>query len=416
MSVSIIIPVFNKWELTQNCLNSINNCANNTEIEIVIVDNASSDQTNMVCELALSQMKISKYQYIRLDKNHNFAKACNIGARASTYEILFFLNNDTIVTDNSIDQLYNTVKHNRKNVVSPILAYPEFAGYKERVQHLGIAIEPRFYPRHLYEGFPLSHPVCKKEHPFQCLTAAALMLHKSNFFEVGLFDERFVNGGEDVALCLKLKQLSCKNVVVSSAKIYHLASQSTGIHDHDRENAKVLKDHYAQYFVPDMHSILVNDGYELSLTPGLNVYVEMPEKRRAILERRIKKTDDINTLEKMILNEPICYLGYKKLIDKYLNNMQYDKLTNVLNLYFKFKLHPDVARYIIMISDKINDNELIKRAKSLLEWYKTSGRYVEIYEIACDVAHFYKANAIESLYNLYNNWLMNRDQYKIYFR
>ena len=94
--VSVIIPVFNNWELTRQCLSSL---AENSpaDLEVIVVDNGSTDETATGLE-PLGQTLFEKhFRRIRFEENRNFAPACNAGAQAAHSEFLFFLNNDTII-------------------------------------------------------------------------------------------------------------------------------------------------------------------------------------------------------------------------------------------------------------------------------------------------------------------------------
>jgi GT2 family glycosyltransferase len=110
--ISIIIPVFNRWNFTKSCLNDLFKL--NLEIhEIIVVDNASSDQT--VEEMTKLTQKHKNLIYIRNAENFGFAKGCNIGYKASKGKIIIFLNNDIKVrkyynnwTDIVIKTLYFT--------------------------------------------------------------------------------------------------------------------------------------------------------------------------------------------------------------------------------------------------------------------------------------------------------------------
>ena len=87
---SIIIPLFNRVDLTVACLRAL--AANTGEVdhEIVLVDNASSDETPELLAGLGGDVKV-----VRNEENLGFATACNQGARTASSERLVFLNNDT---------------------------------------------------------------------------------------------------------------------------------------------------------------------------------------------------------------------------------------------------------------------------------------------------------------------------------
>lgn len=176
------------------------------------------------------------------EKNRNFAPACNIGARAASGHLLFFLNNDTIVTENWLPPLVSALDAPPyPDVVGPILLYPSFAGRADRVQHLGLCFSPLLHPLYPYQFFPASHRVCRKRRQYQAITGAAFLIRKSLYEQSGGFDEDFINGGEDVELSLRLRSSGHILMCVPESKIYHLESQTEGIHDHSGKMPYFLK-------------------------------------------------------------------------------------------------------------------------------------------------------------------------------
>jgi len=93
MKLSIVIPVFNKWNFTKSCLIDLSMLPKETH-EIIVVDNGSTDETNK--ELSGS----TDIVYHRNEENLGFAKACNIGYGRATGDIIMFLNNDIRVQSN----------------------------------------------------------------------------------------------------------------------------------------------------------------------------------------------------------------------------------------------------------------------------------------------------------------------------
>jgi len=101
---SIIIPVFNRAELTEQCLTHLVKATDGIQYEVVIVDNHSSDGTSGFLESLGGDVQI-----IRNATNLGFAKACNQGARAAKGKHLVFLNNDTIPKAGWLDPLIEEV-------------------------------------------------------------------------------------------------------------------------------------------------------------------------------------------------------------------------------------------------------------------------------------------------------------------
>jgi GT2 family glycosyltransferase len=100
--VSIIIPVFNKWDYTEMCLKSVRENTDGIDYEIIVVDDCSTD------EMSKRLLADSELIYLRNERNIGFIKSCNKGASHATGEILIFLNNDTEVNEGWLSALLET--------------------------------------------------------------------------------------------------------------------------------------------------------------------------------------------------------------------------------------------------------------------------------------------------------------------
>lgn len=115
--ISIVIPVFNKWNFTKSCLDDLSKLSTDTH-EVIIVDNASSDETRT----AVHDPKYDFVRYTRNDTNLGFAMACNAGYALSTGNIVMFLNNDIKVKNhhtNWTEPVLKALQENKDSIVGP---------------------------------------------------------------------------------------------------------------------------------------------------------------------------------------------------------------------------------------------------------------------------------------------------------
>jgi O-antigen biosynthesis protein len=250
---SIIIPVFNKLELTRQCLTTLASITTMPEYEVIVVDNASSDGTaEFLAELG------GDVQVISNPENYGFAVACNQGANAARGEFLLFLNNDTIPTDGWLNALVDEVeRHPDVAVVGSKLLYEDGT-----IQHAGVAFSRIvFTPYHIYRKFPADSPMVNRRREFQCVTGACMLVRRDVFEQAGRFDEGFKNGFEDVDLCLKIRERGWRIVYRPDSVVYHLESQTPGRKTHDRDNARRLLERWSgKWWIPDEDALYLSDG------------------------------------------------------------------------------------------------------------------------------------------------------------
>tara|TARA_B100001996_G_scaffold368172_1_gene340439 strand:- start:218 stop:1255 length:1038 start_codon:yes stop_codon:yes gene_type:complete len=99
--ISIIIPAFNAETTIQNCIESVINTGHKP-IEIIVADDASTDSTvDLVAEISNSISK--NVHLVRLKKNSGPARARNEGAAAAKYSYFFFLDSDTEMLPNALE-------------------------------------------------------------------------------------------------------------------------------------------------------------------------------------------------------------------------------------------------------------------------------------------------------------------------
>lgn len=223
--VSIVIPVFNKLELTKVCIDSIHEVGSEASFEIIVVDNGSSDGSP---EWLAAQQQQGRLKLVINPDNLGFSRGCNVGAEAATGRYLLFLNNDMKVLDGWLDPLVSTLERDPEvGVVGAKLLYPD-----NTIQHAGVALVEFSQQGDILGGIHLSHrkPVnfAGTTQPMynQIVTGACLLIRQQLFQDVNGFDERYWNGNEDVDLCLKVGQRGFKVVYRPESLIYHYESQS----------------------------------------------------------------------------------------------------------------------------------------------------------------------------------------------
>jgi len=109
MRVTIIMPVYNNTVAFPECLSAVKAAAKRHDCEIIVVDDASTDETPTVA----ASMGV---HVLRLEKNSGPGAARNFGARHATGDILFFVDADVVLAADAVDR-----------VVGVLSSRPEFA-------------------------------------------------------------------------------------------------------------------------------------------------------------------------------------------------------------------------------------------------------------------------------------------------
>jgi GT2 family glycosyltransferase len=253
MKVSIIIPVYNRKDYTQKCLESVFSVGAKYPFEIIVVDNSSSDGTKEFLE-SLGNRIVT----IRNEKNLGFAKACNQGAKIAQGEYLLFLNNDTIVTKGWVDVLVEELDSNSNtSIAGSKLLFPD-----ETIQHAGVVFGADKIPHHIHYREPKDKHYVSKRRKFQAVTAACMIIRKESFNKVGGFDEQYLNGYEDIDLCLKIGLLKGDVMYCPQSVVYHYESISEGRGDceNHKKNRDLLLKKWGDKILFDEYWYLKEDG------------------------------------------------------------------------------------------------------------------------------------------------------------
>lgn len=258
---TIVIPVHNKASLTRQCLNDLIADPRCTDAEILVVDDGSTDTTAEVLEPVRERVKV-----LRNWTNLGFAAACNRGVEAASSELVILLNNDVRPTPGWLDALVeHAANHPRAAAIGAKLLFAN-----DTVQHAGVVIGQDRDPHHIYSGFPAHHPAVSRSRRFQIVTGACMLVRRSVFLSHTGFDTAFVNGHEDVDLCLRLNRTGHEVHLCADSVGYHLESVSRDLHSATvRGNGRLYRERWADEVVPDDIGYYLEDGLlEVSYRDG----------------------------------------------------------------------------------------------------------------------------------------------------
>lgn len=235
--VSIIIPCFNKVQLTEQCLESLFRLTGkDINYEVLIVDNASEDNTPEVCEQYKNTYP--NFNFIRNDENLGFAKACNQGIKSRKGKHALLLNNDIVVTENWLKEMLLVLENEPKaGIVGSCLLYPE----SEYVQHCGVILGTDYKgslaPYHIGMFTERSkNPHSQNIVEMMAVTGACMLIRDEVIEEFGGLDDDYINGYEDIDYCLNVVSNGWNVFYCGKSVLYHFESMSQFRHKYDIVN------------------------------------------------------------------------------------------------------------------------------------------------------------------------------------
>lgn len=255
MDYSIVIPVFNKADLTAHCLRTLRATLHGAgDGEVIVVDNGSADHTAAVLQ------EFPWVRLIRNETNRGFAVACNQGAAAALGRYVVHLNNDTEAKPGWLAAMIAAAGEPGVGVVGAKLLFPD-----NSLQHAGVYTVPL---RMGQIGFSAYHylneaaPNALTIRDMQIVTAACMLTERKLFQELGGFDPVFWNGNEDVDFCLRARAAGYRVVYSPAAVLTHFESQS-GVQRTRRvsSNLGIMGERWRGKVRYDQNEIHVADGF-----------------------------------------------------------------------------------------------------------------------------------------------------------
>jgi GT2 family glycosyltransferase len=213
MRVTVVIPTFNKVELTAACLSSLVDNTPDDLYEVVIVDNASSDGTRDLLGSLGGDIRL-----ILNATNEGFGPACNKGAALAHGEFICFLNNDTVVQPGWLESLVAALDQDaRLAAVQPLLLYPD-----GRVNSAGDLVF-RNQAWNYGKGENADDPKFAMRRAPDYVSGACLVVRKAIFQDLGGFDDAYAPAYyEDTDLSFAFRANGWKLLYEPLARVVHV--------------------------------------------------------------------------------------------------------------------------------------------------------------------------------------------------
>ncbi len=227
--VSIIIPTKDHISDLKKCIDSIIGKSTYRNLEIVIVENNSTDpQTFSYYESLKDDPRI---KVVVWKHEFNYSKINNFGAGFCNGEYYILLNNDIeIITPDWIEEMLMFAQRRDVGAVGAMLYYPD-----DTIQHAGVILgiggvaghSHKYFKRGDY-GYASRLTIAQN---LSCVTAACLMTSRRVWEQVGGLNEKYAVAFNDVDLCMRIRAAGYLIVWTPYAEAYHYESKSRGLED-----------------------------------------------------------------------------------------------------------------------------------------------------------------------------------------
>ncbi len=258
VDISICMVSLNCWDVLQSCMHSIEQSQPSIRYEVIIVDNASSDDT-------LANLKVKSFSQTKVlqnNKNIGFARATNQAIRLSTGKYILWLNTDTILNPDALYQLWKFMEENPKaGIVGPKVLNADGTFQPQCRRGLPTPLASvayllkldRIWPAHPGVGqYLLTYLPVDQACQVEAVSGCCLMARREAWDSIGPLDESIFGFGEDLDWCVRAKQGGWEVWYDPGSVIVHLKGQGGA---HAKPFHKVWGIHQAMWIFYRKHLI-----------------------------------------------------------------------------------------------------------------------------------------------------------------
>lgn len=248
MKLSVIIVSYNTKDYLRRALQSIKQSADKLDKEIIVVDNASTDDS-----LSMVKQNFLWVKLIASPQNLGYAAANNLGLKQASGEYILFLNSDTEILPDTLPIMIDFMdQHQDVGVSTCRVELPQ--GQIDPASHRGFpapwaaltyftGLETAFPKLRLFGQYHQGWQDLSTIHEIDSPAGAFFLTRKQILAAVGSFDDRFFMYAEDLDLALRIKQAGWKIMYVPATKIIHHKKKS-GRHSVDPHLRRTTSQHF----------------------------------------------------------------------------------------------------------------------------------------------------------------------------
>jgi GT2 family glycosyltransferase len=232
VQLSVIIVSYNVRYFLEQCLHAVQKAVQRIDAEIIVIDNASADQS-----VAFLSPVFPAVYFISNAENRGFAAANNQGFAIAKGEYILVLNPDTLIPESAIttalqylqehaevaaagfhmiDGRGKFLPESKRSFPSPWAAFAKLTGLSALFPYSGFL-----------NRYALGQLAEKEIHAVDVLAGAAMLIRKQAIEQVGGFDESFFLYGEDIDLSYRLRKAGFSNIYLGNISIIHFKGESS---------------------------------------------------------------------------------------------------------------------------------------------------------------------------------------------
>lgn len=247
MDCSIIVVNYQTYQLTKDTINSIIDKFHSFSYEIIVVDNASKDDS---LDKLQKDFK-DKVKFIASKGNNGFAAGNNLAIEKAKGRYVLLLNSDTVVLDDSLDKIYKYMEENVDVGATGCQVILESGELDKACRRSFPNPQNAFYrlfhipTKNKKDNYNLDELDDDGIYEIDCLTGAFMFIRKTALKDIGGgLDETFFMYGEDIDLCYRIKKAGWKIVYFGKSKIIHYKGASS-----KKQKSKLIYEFYRAMYI-----------------------------------------------------------------------------------------------------------------------------------------------------------------------
>lgn len=247
MDCSIIVVNYQTYQLTKDTINSIIDKFHSFSYEIIVVDNASKDDS---LDKLQKDFK-DKVKFIASKENNGFAAGNNLAIEKAKGRYVLLLNSDTVVLDDSLDKIYKYMEENVDVGATGCQVILESGELDKACRRSFPNPQNAFYrlfhipTKNKKDNYNLDELDDDGIYEIDCLTGAFIFIRKTALKDIGGgLDETFFMYGEDIDLCYRIKKAGWKIVYFGKSKIIHYKGASS-----KKQKSKLIYEFYRAMYI-----------------------------------------------------------------------------------------------------------------------------------------------------------------------